>query len=52
MLSGEASQDDAGVDAQLLEGMAKVAADSMGRNIKPFGDFAVGQAVGDHPGRR
>jgi hypothetical protein len=31
----------------LLEGVAKVAVDSMGRNIEPFGDFAVGQAVGD-----
>jgi hypothetical protein len=33
--------------AQLLKVVAKVAVDSMGRNIEPFGDFAVGQAVSD-----
>jgi hypothetical protein len=49
MLSGQAGQDDAGADAQLLEGMAKVAVDSMRRNIEPFGYFAVGQPVGDQP---
>ena len=49
MLGGDPGQGDAGVDAELFERVAEVPADGMGGNVEPFGDFAVGEAVGDQP---
>ena len=49
MLGRDPGQGDAGVDAELVERVAEVPADSMRRNVEPFGDFAVGEAVGDQP---
>jgi hypothetical protein len=50
MLSGEAGQRDPGIDTEFLEHMAKVAACSVGGNVEPLGDFAVGEAISDQPG--
>jgi hypothetical protein len=46
----EAGQCDAGVDAELLENVAKVAAGGVGGDSEALGDFAVGEAVSDQPG--
>ena len=47
MCSSQAGQRDPGIDPELFERVTQMAADGIGGNVKPFGDFAVGQAVGD-----
>jgi beta-glucosidase len=49
VFGGDPGQGDAGADAQLVEGVAEVPVDGVGGNVEPFGDLAVGQALGDQP---
>ena len=50
MFGGEPGQRDPGVDAELLEHMAKVAAGRVGGDEEPLGDLTVGEAISDQPG--
>jgi hypothetical protein len=47
VLRGDPGERDAGVDAELLEGVAKVSADGVRGDAEPLGDLSVGQAAGD-----
>src|SRR5580692_3078258 len=50
VFGGEAGQCDPGVDAELLENVAEVAAGGVVGDAEALGDFAVGEATGDQPG--
>src|SRR5580658_10113323 len=50
VFGGEAGQRDPGVDAELLENVAEVAAGGVVGDAEALGDFAVGEATGDQPG--
>jgi hypothetical protein len=49
VLRGDPGERDAGVDSELLEGVAEVPADGVGGDVEPLGDLFIGQAAGDQP---
>jgi hypothetical protein len=49
VLRGDPGERDAGVDSELLEGVAEVSADGVRGDVEPLGDLFIGQAAGDQP---